>query len=101
MFNILITITIGQAHSGKVVINRPFIDSTRHLLTCMRYIEMNPVRANGMVKHPKDYTWSSFGYNALGKENALVTENKIYTKLGFSENERQKAYRNLFRHDTR
>ena len=35
------------------------IDSERYLLACMRYIEMNPVRAN-MVQHPGDYKWSSY-----------------------------------------
>ena len=29
------------------------IDSDQYLLTCMRYIELNPVRAQ-MVKHPRD-----------------------------------------------
>ena len=30
------------------------IDSEQYLLTCMRYIELNPVRS-GMVKKPKEY----------------------------------------------
>ena len=34
------------------------IDAERYLLTCYRYIELNPVRA-GMVMHPGDYAWSS------------------------------------------
>lgn len=34
------------------------IDSERYLLTCYRYIEMNPVRA-GMVSQPGEYPWSS------------------------------------------
>ena len=33
--------------------------SEDYLLTCMRYIELNPVRA-GMVTHPADYPWSSY-----------------------------------------
>lgn len=32
------------------------IDSGRYLLTCKRYIELNPVRAE-MVKHPREYPW--------------------------------------------
>lgn len=35
------------------------IDSEAYLLTCMRYIELNPVRA-GMVDHPSQYPWSSY-----------------------------------------
>src|ERR1017187_9011678 len=39
------------------------IDSERYLLTCMRYIELNPVRAE-MLAHPGDYPWSSYRANA-------------------------------------
>jgi len=42
------------------------VDSEAYLLTCMRYIELNPVRA-GMVAHPSEYPWSSYTHNALGK----------------------------------
>ena len=35
------------------------IDSEQYLLTCMRYIELNLVRA-GIEEHPKDYPWSSY-----------------------------------------
>ena len=33
-----------------------------YLLSCYRYIELNPVRAN-MVEHPADYRWSSYRAN--------------------------------------
>ncbi len=35
------------------------------LLTCHRYIELNPVRAN-LTDSPADYRWSSYPCNALG-----------------------------------
>jgi putative transposase len=41
------------------------VDSDCYLLTCMRYIELNPVRA-GMVVDPKDYGWSSYLHHAIG-----------------------------------
>lgn len=72
------------------------IDSERYLLTCMRYIEMNPVRA-AMVEHPGDYPWSSYGANAQGNFNALVAPHSLYGRLGFTDEERQSAYRELFR----
>lgn len=72
------------------------IDSERYLLTCMRYIELNPVRA-GMVKHPGDYPWSSYPATAQGKEEALITPHSLYRRLGRSDAERQAAYRQLFR----
>jgi putative transposase len=36
------------------------INSDQYLLTCMRYIDLNPIRA-GMVVHPRNYPWSSYG----------------------------------------
>lgn len=38
----------------------------QYFLTLMRYIEMNPVRAD-MAAHPRDYPWSSYEFNALGE----------------------------------
>jgi len=73
------------------------IDSERYLLTCMRYIELNPVRAAGMAGHPADYPWSSFRCNALGEDDALITPHREYKRLGSGGAERQAAYRQLFR----
>jgi putative transposase len=72
------------------------IDSDAYLLTCMRYIELNPVRA-GMVEGPEDYPWSSYGNNGLGQENLLITPHERYLVLGGCGAERQCAYRHLFR----
>jgi putative transposase len=72
------------------------VDSEHYLLTCMRYIELNPVRAD-MVKHPAEYPWSSYRYNALGKADGLVKPHGEYVRLGKTEEERQEAYRQLFR----
>lgn len=72
------------------------IDSEQYLLTCMRYIELNPVRA-GMVEHPRDYPWLSYHYNAQGGPDPLVTPHELYLQLGASEPDRQAAYRALFR----
>ncbi len=73
------------------------IDSNQYLLTCMRYIELNPVRA-AMVDHPKNYRWSSYHANALGASDDLVTPHKLYKRLGPNTEEREKAYRQLFKH---
>ncbi len=71
------------------------IDSEAYLLTCMRYIELNPVRA-GMVNDPANYPWSSYCYHALGQPNDLVTPHPEYLSLGESEAACQMAYRDLF-----
>ena len=48
------------------------IDSQRYLLTCMCYIELNPVRAN-MVNVPSEYRWSSYEFNGAAEENNNIT----------------------------
>jgi putative transposase len=73
------------------------IDSKEYLLTCMRYIELNPVRAQNRVNHPSKYPWSSYSFNALGMENQLITPHQEYKRLGRTDAERQSAYRQLFR----
>lgn len=73
------------------------IDSETYLLTCMRYIELNPVRAD-MVAHPSEYPWSSYRHNALGQPNELVTPHPEYRRLDKTDEERQAAYRQLFKH---
>jgi putative transposase len=74
------------------------IDSERYLLTCMRYIELNPVRA-GMVAVPEDYPWCSHGVNAGGAGGRLITPHPLYLQLGRDGIERQSAYRQLFQND--
>ena len=73
------------------------VDSEAYLLTCMRYIELNPVRAD-MVAHPSDYPWSSYRFNALGQSNELLVPHLEYLRLGRSDEARQAAYRQLFKY---
>lgn len=72
------------------------IDSEQYLFTCMRYIELNPVRA-GMVGHPSEYPWSSYRSNGAGVSASLISSHGEYRRLGGTEAERQSAYRQLFR----
>ncbi|MCP4433214.1 MAG: transposase [Gammaproteobacteria bacterium] len=72
------------------------LDSKEYLLLCSRYIETNGVR-NNMVKHPRDYDWSSYGHNANGVEDPLISEHRIFSALGKTGKERNKAYRALFK----
>jgi len=71
------------------------VDSEAYLLTCMQYIEMNPVRA-GMVNHPGEYRWSSYHHNAQGQSDPLLTEHPLYRTLGEDPSEQQHAYREQF-----
>jgi len=71
------------------------IDAESYLLSCYRYIELNPVRAN-MVVHPADYQWSSYRCNAYGDSDELVTAHDVYLSIDLDNMSRQIAYRNLF-----
>jgi putative transposase len=73
------------------------VDSESYLLTCMRYIELNPVRA-GMTDDPAGYPWSSYYCNALGQADELVVPHAEYQHLGAADESRQGAYRALFNH---
>ena len=46
------------------------VDAEEYLLTCYRYIEMNPVTA-GMVATPEQYRWSSYRWHAWGYEECI------------------------------
>ncbi|MDH5654237.1 MAG: transposase [Gammaproteobacteria bacterium] len=72
------------------------VDEENYLLTCQRYIELNPVRA-GMVNSPDDYIWSSYHANGLGQEIKLWTPHPVYLTLGHSQAKRTAAYRELFK----
>ena len=71
------------------------ISSEQYLFTCMRYIELNPLRA-GMVKEPAEYDWTSYHHNALGKADPLIQPHLEYYNLGITSEEQQKNYQSLF-----
>lgn len=75
------------------------VDSEQYLLKVMRYIELNPVRAN-MTQHPADYPWSSYAYNADGTTGLnldWLQPHIEYLQLGRDAAERQSAYQRLFK----
>lgn len=61
----------------------------------MRYIELNPVRAE-MVTQPSEYPWSSYRHTALGRPDDIMTNHPLYHALGATPQERQTAYREFF-----
>lgn len=64
-------------------------------MTCYRYIEANPLRAH-MVADEGEYAWSSYGANAGGRRDVLLTEHDVYRSLGATPQGRQAAYRSGF-----
>jgi putative transposase len=72
------------------------IQAETYLLTCQRYIELNPVRA-AMVDDPAHYRWSSYRANGLGQADSRLTPHPVYVALDASNKTRLAAYRALFR----
>jgi putative transposase len=78
----------GRFHSSLV-------DSATYFLTCMQYIELNPVRA-GMVAHPSQHGWSSYRANAGGSPSGLLAPHDLYLNLGEDPAARAREYVRLF-----
>jgi len=72
------------------------IEAERHLLACMVYIDLNPVRA-GMVAQPEDYLWSSYLHHAGFRRDDWLTPHPLYWALGNTPFARQAAYVELVR----
>jgi len=70
------------------------VDSVQYLLTCMRYIDLNPVCAN-MVDHPGEYAWASYHANAQGRIDPLIEPHNLYLSLDGSVESSCSAYREL------
>ncbi len=86
--------TSGSIWEGRY--KASLVHDEEYLLTCMRYIELNPVRAN-MVRSPAHYRWSSYPYNGQGKGDALITPHSMYKALGKTKPTRLRAYKELFK----
>ena len=67
------------------------IDSEGYLLTCMAYIDLNPVRA-GLAESAEDFSWSSYKHLAGQSIDKLVTPHALYWGLGNTPFAREAAY---------
>jgi putative transposase len=70
------------------------VEAEAHLLACLRYIELNPVRAR-MVRKPGRYPWSSYRAHAEAAADPLLSEHPLYAALGATPVARSKAYLGL------
>ena len=70
------------------------VTSERYLITCYRYIELNPQRA-GMVQHPSEYQWSSYHENVSGDPQGILTPHAAYLSIADRVPNRATAYRAL------
>ena len=72
------------------------VKAENDLFECMRYIEVNPVRA-GMAGHLRAYRWSSYGVNGEGKADLMASPHRLYRSLAREEKARRAAYLELFK----
>ncbi len=70
------------------------VDTERYVLSCYRYIEMNPVRAR-MVRDPLEYRWSSAKGNAGSSNDPLLSPHETYAALSSDLSTRRRRYRAL------
>lgn len=70
-------------------------ESSRYVMACYRYIELNPVRA-GMVGEPGSYAWSSHAANVGLRPDPMLEPHCEYLALA-NVASRQDAYRGLFK----
>ena len=80
---------VGALWEGRYRSN--LIESESYLLTCMMYIDLNPVRA-GMVTTAQDHKWSSHRHLIGSVEDKLITPHPLYWMLGDTPFGRQAAY---------
>ena len=79
----------GHVWQGRF--KSPVVQNDEHLLTVLRYIEANPVRAK-IVRDAADYPWSSYRAHGLGEANALLDPIVTYTKLAANAAARQRQW---------
>jgi len=66
----------------------------RHLLSCMVYLDLNPVRA-GLVSQAQDHVWSSYGHYAGLRVDKCLTPHPLVWQLGNTPFDRESRYRDM------
>jgi putative transposase len=67
------------------------ITDERYWLTCLRYVEMNPVRA-GLAGPPESYKWCSYRAHALGERDPVIASHAVFDALATSAERRCEAW---------
>jgi len=68
------------------------VTDDRYWLTCLRYIEQNPVRA-AIVDRPEDYRWSSYRVHVGLEKSDWVKSHPVFDALGHELPQRFAVYR--------
>ena len=70
------------------------IEDERYWLTCLRYVDQNPVEA-GIVSNPEDYEWSSYRVHIGQEKSTWIVSHPVFDALGDTDFERHMKYRIL------
>jgi len=81
---------IGTLWSGRFKCS--VIDTDSYLMACLRYVELNPVRA-GMVSRPEDYRWSSYAQQAGICDDIWIDTHPLALHSCASSADRHSEYR--------
>ena len=79
----------GHVWQGRF--KSPVIQTDEHLLTVLRYIEANPLRA-GLVSRADEYPWTSYHVHGLGATSELVDRLMTYEDLSPHAKIRQRKW---------
>jgi putative transposase len=79
----------GHVWQGRF--KSPVIQNDEHLLTVLRYIEANPLRAK-LVRRAENYRWSSYRAHGMGEADKLVDRLINYDELASSAATRQRQW---------
>lgn len=74
------------------------IQRDEYLLSCIRYVEMNPVRAN-MVVGPRQYPWSSYRERMGLVRQERLDLDQVYLGLAEERGKRQERYKEYIKRD--
>ena len=87
---------LGTLWAGRF--KSSIVDTNHYLLACLRYVELNPVRAR-MVSRPEDYRWSSCAQRLGLVDEQWLTPDPVTITLGETAAEWRRAYARYLRED--
>src|SRR5690606_7597544 len=79
----------GSLWEGRYKVSA--IDTDEYLLSCCRYVELNPVKAR-MVARAEDYPWSSYSARIGQQSTSWLEEPPTFSTLAASPSERASIY---------
>ncbi len=81
--------TIGSIWNGRY--KDVLIEDAHQWLRCLKYIDLNPVRA-GVVERPEEYCWTSYRQHAMGAYSAWLVEHPVFLSLAATARDRHALY---------